>query len=839
MGLNHEFNGLLDLGELDYTLQSSAVDMVAPKTTQKGSGEDKEQTVTFSDNNQGTIVDLSTVIPSLLSDNPEILRLNDYFSRPVKIDSFSVSLSTPVARSIFPWTLFFSNAIIGRKLDNYFGIRCNLHIKVVVNSTPFVYGALRASYRALPLFDTAPIAAGDELILESQRPGIWIYPQSNQGGEMVLPFLWQRNWLNATRLTDFDDMGEFIFRSYIDTQTANGAVGINTDVVTYAWASDVELLGTTDELSLQSTPQTDEYAMNGVISRPASSVAKVASTLSEVPVIGPFATATSMAATGIGKAAALLGYSKSKDVSDIHYVKPSALPNLAAPDLPESIDKLTLDAKNELSIDPRVAGCSPDDPMNLSAFAAREGVFTTISWAETDATGADLINWGVNPCMAKSAAITAASRYAMLPSCFAAQCFQYWRGDMIYRIKVIASQYHRGRIQVSWDPRKPSFGIATDISASVYNTIMDIGESTELEFRVPMSQTVPYLQNIYPPSTIFSTSTSIFSSSTNIVYNGYITVKVLTELSSPSGSAPASIIFSARAGDNIEFAGPVEPDYRMSPYTPQSVEMDYDMNGEIDIAGGSTRTDPNLSSVYMGEKVPSIRTLCQRTCVYATIPFEPPSATTNACLSTWVHHRLPLYPGFDPVGSSAAVGLISGVSQDYNWVCWNYMNWFAMCYVGQRGAINYYFMPNSQGDYMPQIIANRAGTAEVSYTLEGLRTAQGATRNSINWMVNRLFQSCRGTAVSHSTSNATLSLSLPLYSNYKFISNSTATRTRGTNRTIDNTFMDGFEVHAFQPIGSSNQPVMQVFTSAGPDFSFVYFQNVPTIYRYSADPIPS
>jgi hypothetical protein len=157
-GLSHELNGLLDLGELDYTLQSSEVDMLAPRTSQNGSGENKEQTVTFTDNNQGTKVNLATVIPSLSTDNPEILHLNEFFSRPVKIDGFAVALGTPINRSIFPWTLFFTNPIIRRKLDNYFGIRCNLHIKIVVNSTPFVYGAIRASYRALPLFDTAPIA---------------------------------------------------------------------------------------------------------------------------------------------------------------------------------------------------------------------------------------------------------------------------------------------------------------------------------------------------------------------------------------------------------------------------------------------------------------------------------------------------------------------------------------------------------------------------------------------------------------------------------------------------------------------------------------------------------
>lgn len=812
--------------------------MVAPKTSQNGAGESKEQTVTFTDNNQGTTVNLAAPIPSLSTDNPEILHLNEYFSRPVKIDGFAVALGTPINRSIFPWTLFFDNNIIQRKLDNYFGIRCNLHIKIIVNATPFVYGAIRASYRALPLFDTAPIAAGDETILESQRPGIWIYPQSNQGGEMVLPFLWHRSWLNATRATDFDDMGELIYRTYVTTLSANTSVGANVDVVTYAWASDVELLGATDELSLQSTLQNDEYAMNGVISRPASSIAKVANTLTEVPVIGPFATATSMAATGIGKAAALLGYSKTKDVSDTHYVKPSALPNLAAPDLPESIDKLTLDAKNELSIDPRVTGCPPDDPMNLAAFSARESVFTAISWPETATTGSDLINWGVNPGFVASNAITGATRHAMTPSCYAAQCFQYWRGDMIFRIKVIASQYHRGRLQVSWDPRKPTFGKLTDVSASVYNTVMDIGDDTELEFRVPMSQTVQFLETIIPPTEIHKTGAAIFSTDTNIGYNGYVTVKVLTELSSPTGAAPASIIFSVRAGDNFEFAGPIEPDYNFSPYTPQSAEMEYNMNGEIEIAGGSTRSDPNLSTVYMGEKVPSIRTLCQRSCAYATIPMSMPTATTNAGLSVWFQHRLPMYPGFDPNGAAGAIGLISGVTEPYNWVGWNYATWFSLCFVGQRGAVNYYISPFGISTILPQLILTRAELSGVVYVMEGTLTNEGSVRNPINSFTRNLTPTCRGAVVSHTTANGTISASLPLYSCFKFISNSSSTRNKGSSRGVDNTTKDGFQVIAQYALGTSSRTILQVYCSMGPDFSLVYFQNVPSMYRYSADPAP-
>lgn len=634
-------------------------------------------------------------------------------------------------------------------------------------------------------------------------------------------------------------MGELIYRSYVTTLTANGASGVNVDVVTYAWASDVELLGTTDELSLQSTAQNDEYAMNGVISRPASAIAEVADTLTKVPVIGPFATATSMAATGIGKAAALLGYSKTKDVSDTHYVKPSALPNLAAPDMPESVDKLTLDAKNELTVDPRVTGCSPDDPMSLGAFAARESVFAAISWPETATTGTDLINIGVHPGTCSTIGVSSATRYAMTPSCYASQCFQYWRGDMIYRVKVIASQYHRGRLQISWDPRKSSYGTVTDISSSVYNTIMDIGENTELEFRVPMSQTVQFLETITPPTTVHSTISTIPVSATNITYNGVVTVKVLTELSSPTGTAPASIIFSSRAGDHFEFAGPIEPDANFSPYTPQSMEMDYQMEGEVELGGGSTNSDPSLSTIYMGEKVPSIRTLCQRTCAYATVPVDVPTVGTSAGIGVWTHHRLPVYPGFDPAGTSGAIGAISGVTEPFNWVCWNYSTWFSLCYVGQRGAVNYYISPFSEASHMPQLMMSRFQTQRTVYTMKGVIAFQGSSRNYINSFTRQFASSCRGAVVSHTTANGTLSASLPMYSNYKFVSNSSAERSLGSDGSVDNSERDGFRVLISQTFGTTDQCILQVFTSAGPDFSLVYFQNIPSMYLYTADPVPA
>jgi len=93
---------------------------------------------------------------------------------------------------IDPWNLFFSDARVKKKIDNYSFLRCKLKIKVVVNASPFYYGAMRFCY--IPargykneqiLFDGSNL---NHLIPYSQTPGFWIYPSSSTGGEMELPF---------------------------------------------------------------------------------------------------------------------------------------------------------------------------------------------------------------------------------------------------------------------------------------------------------------------------------------------------------------------------------------------------------------------------------------------------------------------------------------------------------------------------------------------------------------------------------------------------------------------------------------------------------------------------
>lgn len=187
-----------------------------PTLSESGPGIDIEQNVTFVDNEGGVVVaDTSTSNPIALVDGTEDISLGQFLSRPtlIRTDTWTTAEVTGVKATITPWSLFLSDTLIRKKIDNYAFLRGKLHIKVVLNGTPFQYGQIRVHYSPLegiigtkvrPDQGGSPIPT---LIPYSQQPGFYVYPQANAGGEMVLPFLYHRNWLDISTLARVQEFG--------------------------------------------------------------------------------------------------------------------------------------------------------------------------------------------------------------------------------------------------------------------------------------------------------------------------------------------------------------------------------------------------------------------------------------------------------------------------------------------------------------------------------------------------------------------------------------------------------------------------------------------------------
>lgn len=304
--------------------------------------------------------------------------------------------------------LIFNDARIKRKLDNYAFISCDLHVKAVVNSSPFFYGALQMSYEPLPAFSPNIDSNFDEKIIPlSQRPHIFIYPQSNSGGEMTLPFFYYKNWLELGSASELTAMGSLAFNDFNPLRSANGVANGSVGVTIYAWADNIRITGPTVNLAVQSGDERkdDEYG-KGIVSAPASALAYAASWFEDIPLIGKFATATRIGANALSGISTLFGYTNVPVVSDTLPYKSQVFHSIPSACIGDPVDKLTLDPKNELSIDPRTTGMPPTDELDCRYLFSRESFLTNAIWQESDAANANLFWARVTPALYDTAAST-------------------------------------------------------------------------------------------------------------------------------------------------------------------------------------------------------------------------------------------------------------------------------------------------------------------------------------------------------------------------------------------------------------------------------------------------
>lgn len=115
------------------------------------------ETTAFMDVTSGATVGAEAIENSFdTSDAVVSAGLADFLKRPVRIASFSWSQSDPIGllTTLSPWNLYFNNANIKFKLNNFAFLRADLHVKVVINASPFYYGSMRACYQPLPFVDS-------------------------------------------------------------------------------------------------------------------------------------------------------------------------------------------------------------------------------------------------------------------------------------------------------------------------------------------------------------------------------------------------------------------------------------------------------------------------------------------------------------------------------------------------------------------------------------------------------------------------------------------------------------------------------------------------------------
>lgn len=755
--------------------------------------------------------------------------LGNFLERPLEIYSgtWTQAEAVGVKTTLQPWSLYLNNAVIRRKLDNYGYIRGNLRIKILMNASPFYYGAMLFNYTPMAAFHGRPSVLTNDMFLipESQKPGIFVYPQDNKGGEMVLPFYYHQNYLRLSILSDVQNMGDLKLIIYDPLKSANGATG-SVSIQIMAWMEEVVLAGPTYALALQSQ---DEYG-NGPVSAPASTLARLAGMLKKAPVIGKFATATEIGAKAVSGIAQIFGFSNVPIIDPIAPMTLQLNPTLATSQISYPVQKMTFDPKAELTVDNSAIGFSSEDELTVSNLVQKRSYLGYTIWSSSDPVDTNLFSARVTPSMYDHLPITGGSQLNMTPLDMVARMFGNWRGDIIFTFRVVCSKYHKGRLRVAYDPVFPT--LTTETGEVVQNTLYDLGnEEEEFEFRVPYSAATSWLatRSGATPFNNWSPSGAALTPST-VTDNGLLLMKVVTLLTAPATATSVRILFFVRGAENFEVSNAKDIEGNLTSFVLQSQDEHDAYEESVETTGGTSSDIISVRNrVYFGEQVRSLRHLLRR---YSFLDRVYPGVSTAATY-TGVMNRFPTYFGYDPNGISLARNTAGSANAAFNWSQPLPYHLLTQCFLGQRGSINWLLAMPNIGNYLKATrLANGSTTTATALPWPATTDVLGYNFQAVRNNYLRGGDSAGGALISTGINN-TLNFQAPDMTGYKFHSTASGIPTSwGADPAARS---DGVRVQSCA-LANTNTMALDRYVAVGTDFNLVYFMYVPTMYLITSVP---
>jgi hypothetical protein len=773
--------------------------------------------------------------------------LASFFHRPLKIFEYEWGTNTAVNQVFDPWSSFMNNPRVSNRMTNYNLLRTRLHLRFLINGNSFHYGRTMALYHPQHTRDNfTNLGNLASLVQGSQMPHIFLDPTTSTGGDIRVPFFCETNNLTIPSST-WSNLGRVHLISLNDLQHANGAVDKAT-ISVFAWLEDVELNMLTSldmPLDPQSGKEVDEANAKGAISGPATTIAKIAANLSEAPIIGPFAMATAQAATATAGVAKLFGYSRPPVTKDPEPYKPTAISALATTTVPDGTQKLTLDDKQELTIDPTISGIGPGDPMNICQIAKRESYLTTFSWDIGQPPEALLWNGRVNPTLWRTDGTG-----IYLPACaMAAMPFKYWTGSMKFRFQIVCSSFHKGRIKVVYDPNF--------VSSNEYNTnyieIIDIAEKQDFTIEVGNGQARSLLTSLTPGSDPISLAYNTIPLGLNSKGNGVLSMYVVNELTTPDTTAPRDIEVNVfiSMGDDFEV---FVPDKRFQRYTFRPQAGFEAQSGVEAIVGTENDESPPqqstaetlgvgltnhecLNKVFVGETIKSFRPLLKRYTLHSML-----NSTFNADRRV-LYGRRTAFPFLR--GGVANAAHVTATAIPVNYCNTMLMHWVVLAFSGYRGSVRWKITPNSfiRSDNLPIISVERdissrhyvnGRTSVFTPTSESNSAFQGALDPQLPLPeTNKPLGGFGGMTLANGFVNPNIEFEVPFYSNDRFIPGKRESYTAG----FGDLELNVWDYKIF--VRGDNETMFTAYAATGEDFQVYFWTGLPRVFYEPTPPSPS
>lgn len=354
-------------------------------------------------------------------------------------------------------------------------------------------------------------------------------------------------------------------------------------------------------------------AGKGPISTVLNGVASFAGTLSLIPMLTEIAAPVSWVAGILGQTAAAFGWSKPSDESSAMRVVRTPQPFFSNVDVCDPGLKLSMSISNSIDVLPGFAGTDIDE-MSIDYIKSIPAFFNRISWGSASAVGTALCNYKVGPQYLGYTEVPLGGGLVtnFPPVGYLANGFAYWRGSLKFTLKFVKTEFHSGRLLVSFNPINTAYvgGVGPTVIANsnyVIREIFDVRRGNEF------TVTVPYVNyenwsNVRGPNGFI----------------GYLSAIVLDPLIAPNTvSSTINILVEVSGGDDFELACPngdsaghnlIQMTTFQSSMQMQNISEPCEVSDIV--LGGSTSMDaetlvaPSFSCI--GEKILSLRQYLKR-----------------------------------------------------------------------------------------------------------------------------------------------------------------------------------------------------------------------------------
>mgnify|MGYP003574087017 CR=1 FL=1 len=786
--------------------------------------------------------------------------IKDFFNRPVKIHSFVWTVGVPVEFTISPWNLFYDNVSVIRKTANFQWGRSDLKITIVINGTPFHYGRMLVSYNP---WNQQTRGTTDAAILkpsvnmknmrDSQRPHLFLDPATNQTLELTVPFFHFRDWFNMNQGLESKEIGDLTFRTLNVMEVASATASTTVSISVFASAPNIQLTTPTALLQSGRTKKgKSEVKPDGLVSSVASAVAQASGSLSKLPVIGKFATALEIGSGAVASIARLFGFARPAVITDPVFVKNQPSSSIAHVLGNETVSKLSLDPKHETTLDPTTVGLEDGDEMAIATIVGTETYFATVPWVQTAVPETILFWCNVTPMIGLSEPAAGAENYLQMTStAFGSLPFYYWSGTLKYRIQVVASEYHRGRLRITYEPN----GAAYDSSS--YNTamsqIIDLEATRDYTFDISYSQDIPYkilgspavINHYSPPGGIYNYNED--------EQNGIFYVTVLNDLTAPLSTADIAINVFISAGEDFEIFCP-RPfgtgfGFERLMFKPENVNAALAENvvedKSIKLQSGRMTENrsiisnqhinlvekPNLevmkkkALIFAGEHIPSYRTLLKRYNLVNFFNFTGPAmGIPNNVLYRWNFSNFPEATGWQ---TATYNGNGSGISNSNTTL----LSYLRSGYVAWKGSIRYkYHMSSTGGDNTQVTVGRRMTRITPVFSRENLNS----TTNTVN--AEAFMQNSNatwgGSYLSSMDNQPIIEVDLPYYNQFRFCVATQQDNKDGIDDGSNKMFhtitgqtnMNMADASTQTPVFGTTQ-----YVATGEDFNLLWYIGAPTL----------